>query len=132
MSIQIITNFNSTSKVCYVKDDNHGEAYIEGRGKDILDSAAEMAAQIIYKVAESQAEEGYPKEYKEGTKPKDAWVSTLTKEMTDCIIAKLIKLKAEEELHIDNIPESIISMMMKLAEKDMKGDEYMKGDEDNE
>lgn len=132
MSIQIITNFNSTSKVCYVKDEKHGEAYIEGRGSDILDSAAEIAAQIIYKVALSQADEGFPDNYNDNGKlsPLDAWTAELTSAMTKAITTKLIKIKIEQEIGIDNIPELMVKALIEKAEKEMSDEK--RADEDNE
>jgi hypothetical protein len=60
MSIQIISSFNATAQVAYVRDNKHGEMLMEGSAGEVIDSIAELAVQFAVKYADDMLKDEHP------------------------------------------------------------------------
>ena len=109
MSIQIISTFNATGQVAYVRDEKHGEMLMSGATEDIVDSIAELAVQFSKKYAIEACKD-------RGIEEKDHSITNLDNEMlsishviVQAIQSKLIKEKVKHDF--DSFPESLKSVI---------------------
>ena len=118
MSIQIISNFNPTAKVCAVGDDNHVECIIEGGMRDNLRIMKHLIAHTIYDASikfkdDKEFTSGLNIEETEEITVKDAIVIKLWKHLQDEVNRELCKLKIKDELglpeELEGLPDALAS-----------------------
>ena len=114
MSIQIISTFNATGQVAYVRDEKHGEMLMSGATEDIVDSIAELAVQFSKKYAieackDKGIEENDPKSEDHSITNLDNEMLSISHVIVQAIQSKLIKEKVKHDF--DSFPESLKSVI---------------------
>lgn len=139
MSIQIISNFNPTAKVCAVSDDDHIECLIEGGMRDNMNIMKHLIAHTIYDAGikfkdDEEFTSGLNIEATEEITVKDAIILKLWKHLQDDVNRELCKLKIKDELglpeELEGLPDALASSITDtLIDHAMKEFERRKEDE---
>lgn len=112
MGVQIITDFNATSKISAVQDDKHMEIFIEGRAGDNLKAVAKLAAQIVYDTAKQVAESGDTKVFEhidaEGLTDTQKATIVIQNELKDEITKELGAAVLKDQMKEQGLPAEII------------------------
>lgn len=141
MSIQIITNFPTESKVCGVCDHKHMELYVEGNARHNFDIIATLAAKLCFDTAEHLKDDeeflgAVEKRQGKGLTDKDQAIFACWDKLQEMITKELGKLKIQEMFEADEDLNKIIPKAMQDAFADMifgkAVEEYHKKEEGEE
>ena len=116
MSIQIITNFDAKSKMCYAGDDEHGEVFLEGVSKHNLRGLAKLTAAFIIDLAEQVAkDEELPKniviDNDSGLEKEDAIVFAIKDIVLEAISKELAVKQIASKMKRDGMPEELAEVL---------------------